>query len=280
MFARHTVIAGLFAILTGLIVLALPGRTESQDKAAPKDVKAEKDAGPWTEDFPVEPGELGPTGRNPYFILEPGYFLVLRKGNEELTITVLDETKKVDGVETRVVEERETKNGKLIEVSRNFFAISKRTNSVYYFGEEVDIYEDGKVVSHDGAWLSGVKGARFGLMMAGTPLVGGRYYNEIAPEVAMDRSEIVSMKETVETIAGTFKNSLKIEETTPLEPGNKEFKYYARGIGLVNDANALWVLSRARKIVGQDSDPVWHGQDRNPVPQALRLSRVRAEHAG
>ena len=186
----------------------------------------------------MEPGELGPTGRNPYFILEPGYFLVLRKGNEELTITVLDETKKVDGVETRVVEEKETKNGKLVEISRNFFAISKRTNSVYYFGEEVDIYEDGKVVSHEGAWLSGVKGAKFGLMMPGTPLVGGRYYNEIAPEVAMDRAEIVSMKETVETIAGTFKNCLKIEETTPLEPGNKEYKYYAPGIGLINDANA------------------------------------------
>lgn len=237
MFARHTALAGLFAALIALTVFG-PGRTEQQDKAPPKDAKAEKDTGPWTDSFPVEPGELGPTGRNPYFILEPGYFLVLRKGEEELTITVLDETKKVDGVETRVVEEKETKKGKLVEISRNFFAISKRTNSVYYFGEEVDIYEDGKVVSHDGAWLSGVKGAKFGLAMPGTPLVGGRYYNEIAPEVAMDRCEIVSVKETVETIAGTFKNCLKIKETTPLEPDNKEFKYYAPGVGLINDANA------------------------------------------
>jgi hypothetical protein len=35
---------------------------------------------------------------------------------------VLDETKTVDGVETRIVEERETVNGKPIEVSRNYFA--------------------------------------------------------------------------------------------------------------------------------------------------------------
>jgi hypothetical protein len=216
--------------------LGPPGRTEGQ--APPKDAKVEKDDRTWTDDFPVEPGELGPTGRNPYFILEPGYFLVLAKGNEELTITVLDETKKVDGVETRVVEERETNKGKLVEISRNFFAISNRTNNVYYFGEEVDLYMDGKIVGHEGAWLSGVKGARFGLMMPGTPLVGGRYYNEIAPEVAMDRSEIVSMKETVETIGGTFKNCLKVEETNPLEPGNKEYKYYARGVGLINDDNA------------------------------------------
>jgi hypothetical protein len=231
MLARQAGIAGLFAALIALIAWAPPGRTRPRDSA-------EKDTGRWTDTFPVEPDELGPTGRNPYFILEPGYFLVLRKGNEELTITVLDETKKVDGVLTRVVEERETKKGKLIEVSRNFFAISKRTSSVYYFGEEVDLYEDGKVVSHEGAWLSGEKGARFGLMMPGTPLVGGRYYNEIAPEVALDRAEIVSMKETVDTIAGTFKDCLKIEETNPLEPGNKEYKYYARGVGPVNDANA------------------------------------------
>ncbi|MBA4064096.1 MAG: hypothetical protein C0501_10365 [Isosphaera sp.] len=238
MLTRHAGIAGLFAAPIVLLALGLPGRTEPQDKP-PKDAKADKD-GPWTESFPVEPGELGPTGRNPYFILEPGYVLVLRKGNEELTVTVLDETKKVDGVETRVVEERETKNGKLVEVSRNFFAISKRTNSVYYFGEEVDIYDPTgtKVVAHDGAWLSGVKGAKFGLMMPGTPLVGGRYYNEIAPDVALDRSVIVSVTETVETIAGTFKNCVKVEETTPLEPDAKEYKYYAPGVGLVNDDKA------------------------------------------
>ncbi|MGE3807211.1 MAG: hypothetical protein AB7K24_21320 [Gemmataceae bacterium] len=229
MFTRHVSIAGL---VVALVTLTVPGL--SGNRAQPKD----DDGVAWTKDFPIEAGELGPTGRNPYFILEPGYVLVLRKGNEELTITVLDQTKMVDGVLTRVVEERETVKGELIEISRNFFAISKRTNSVYYFGEEVDIYKDGKVVGHEGAWLSGVKGAKFGLMMPGTPLIGGRFYNEIAPEVAMDRALIVSMTETVETIAGTFKNCLKIEETNPLEPGNKEYKFYARGVGLVNDDRA------------------------------------------
>src|SRR5262249_46702791 len=109
------------------------------------------------------------------------------------------------------------------------------TNSVYYFGEEVDLYEDGKVVGHEGAWLSGEKGARFGLMMPGTPLLGARYYQELAPKAGMDRVEILSVNETVETPAGTFKNCIKVEETTPLEPGSKEIKYYAPGVGLVKD---------------------------------------------
>src|SRR4051812_48266420 len=93
-----------------LVLASFGGSAEEKEKA--KDDR-------WTKDFPVEPGELGPTGRNPFFVLEPGYFLVYKHGNEELTITVLDETRKVDGVECRVVEERETKNGKVIEVSRN-----------------------------------------------------------------------------------------------------------------------------------------------------------------
>ena len=180
---------------------------------------------------------LGFQRAKPYFILEPGYQLVLEGGQERLTITVLDEIKMVDGVETRVVEERETKGGELIEVSRNFFAISKRTNSVFYFGEEVDIYKDGKLASHEGAWLSGVGGARFGLMMPGQVLLKARYYQEVAPGAAMDRAETVSLSETVTTPAGKLENCQKTEETTPLEPGDKGYKLYARGIGLVQDGS-------------------------------------------
>ena len=140
MFKRQVRIVGVCAGLIALIAFGPPGRAEPQDKAPPKEVKVEKDVVAWTDTFAVEAGDLGPTGSNPYFILEPGHFRILRKGNEELTITVLDETKTVEGVVTRVIEEKETKDGKLVEISRNFFAISKRTNGVYYFGEEVDIY--------------------------------------------------------------------------------------------------------------------------------------------
>ena len=191
--------------------------------------------GAWTTVFQVEPDELVSTGRNPYFILEPGYTLVLEGGSAQLTITVLNETKKVDGVETRVVEERETKKGQLTEVARNYFAISKRTNDVFYFGEDVDMYKNGKIDNHAGAWLSGVDGGKFGLMMPGRILLGARYYQEIVPKVAQDRATIVSMTETVETPAGVFQNCLKVEETTPLQWFTTEYKYYAPGIGMVRD---------------------------------------------
>ena len=162
---------------------------------------------------------------------------MLEGGGAQLIITVLNETKKVDGVETRVVEERETKGGQLIEVARNYFAISKRTNDVFYFGEDVDMYKDGKIINHEGTWLSGVNGSKFGLIMPGRPLLNARYYQEVAPKVAMDRATIVSVSETVETPAGVFRNCLKVEETTPLQRFVTEYKYYCPGIGMVQDGS-------------------------------------------
>jgi hypothetical protein len=175
-------------------------------------------------------------GRNPYFILEPGYSLTLEKGTERLRVTVLDETRVIDGIETRIVEERETKNDQLVEISRNYFSISRRTNDVYYFGEDVDIYAAGKIVSHEGAWQAGTNGARFGLMMPNSPVMGQRFYQEFAPKVAMDRAEVVGLSGNLKTPAGNFNQVLKIIETTPLERGS-EAKYYASGVGLLQDGS-------------------------------------------
>ena len=196
----------------------------------------------FTDEFFIEDCDFTSTGTNPYLILEPGYQLVFR-GEErdgtvvELTDTVLDETEVVQGVETRVFEERETADGELVEVSRNFFAICEQTNSVFYFGEDVDIYENGTIVSHEGAWRAGQEGATAGIIMPGTILLGARYFNENAPGVAEDQAEIISMTEQVETPAGNFDNVVEIEETTPLEPGVRESKFFVRDIGLIQDGD-------------------------------------------
>src|SRR5262245_44318846 len=65
-------------LLAVLAVLAAVGPASRSEPAKDKDART------WTDTFAVESGELGPTGRNPFFILEPGYVLVLRKGNEEV----------------------------------------------------------------------------------------------------------------------------------------------------------------------------------------------------
>jgi hypothetical protein len=45
----------------------------------------------------------------------------------------------------------------------------------------------------------------------------------------------MSLEETLNTPAGKFSGVLKTKETTPLEPNDKSFKYYAPGIGLIRD---------------------------------------------
>ena len=210
----------------------------------------QKPGGDWQQVFAVGPGDLTTAGENPYFILKPGSQLTLegKKSGKtvRLVVSVLDETKVVGGIEARVVEERETENGALVEVSRNYLAIHKTTRDVYYLGEDVDIYRNGKIVDHEGAWLHGTGGATLGLLMPASPVVGQRYYQEVAPRVAMDRAEVVSLSERMITPAGTFEKCLKTQETTPLEPGDKEYKLYAPGVGLVQDGPLL-LISRSQK---------------------------------
>lgn len=196
---------------------------------------AAADKGKFQDTFNVDKATLADIGSNAYMILEPGYKLILANGKDTLTITVLSETRNVDGVNTRIIEERETKNGKMEEVSRNYFAIDKATGDIYYFGEDVDMYDaNGSVTDHGGSWLSGVNGAKFGLMIPGHPKVGQRYQQEVSPKTAMDRVEVVSITEEVKVPAGTFKNCLKTRESSSLESGIAE-KLYAPGVGLLND---------------------------------------------
>lgn len=222
--------------------VVIDGITRKVVETEEKGGKPERDsakAGEFRDTFNVDKANLVATGKNPYFSLEPGTKNVFKEGNLVLTITVLDETKVVDGVTTRVIEEREEEDGQPEEISRNFFAIDKTTGDVYYFGEEVDEYKDGKIASHGGAWLSGVKGAKFGLLMPAKPKLGDKFYQEIAPKVAMDRAEIVALDEELKTPAGTFK-CVHVKETSPLEKGASH-KWYAEGVGLVKDDKAVLV---------------------------------------
>jgi hypothetical protein len=222
--------------LIGFIILftefiSFPAKSQNPDKL-------------FTESLMQDSCTFITTGRNAYFVLEPGYQLILEgvdgKDSMRLVITVLNEIKKIGGAETRVVEENESVNGKTIEISRNYFAFCRENSSIYYFGEEVDIYKNEKIVNHDGAWTA-TGNNKPGVLIPGLILLGARYYQEIAPGVAMDRAEIISITEKLTTPAGSFTDVLKTEETTPLEPKSKDYKLYAPGIGLIKDGGLLLV---------------------------------------
>lgn len=194
----------------------------------------------FTDEFFLKDCNFTSTGSNRFFILEPNYQSVLT-GREDgqdvkLTITVTNETKVIGGIQTRVVEERETHDGELAEISDNYFAICEQTNSVFYFGEDTKKYENGKVAGgEEESWHAGTDDAKAGVFMPGMVLLGARYQEETAPDVAMDRAEIISLNETVHTSDGNFDDALRIKETTPLEPGAVEYKYYSAEVGIIQD---------------------------------------------
>jgi hypothetical protein len=208
-------------------------------------------ANDWQADFNVDKKNMGVHGSSPYFNLTPGHVLSFAHGKDTDTLTVLNQTKMIDGVECRVVEDRETKNGRLIELTHDYFAIDAATHDVYYMGEDVDFYKDGQAVghgeaSHSGSWLSGVNGAKFGLMVPGSPKPKQRFYEERAPKVGIGRGEIVAVDENVTTPAGVFDKCVHVVETSPLEKGQRDHKVYCPSIGMVRDGEMLLVKYGAR----------------------------------
>src|SRR5262249_8329919 len=109
-------------------------------------------------------------------------------------------------------------------------------------GEDVDIYENGKIVAHTSSWRSGVKGATFGVLVPGQPVLGLSFAEGRAPGVAPDTGPVVSTNQTVGTPAGTLTGVGKVRETSPLEPTAEDFKYYAAGVGLVQ-SNTLKLVN-------------------------------------
>jgi len=202
--------------------------------------------GEWRKSFPADKKDLGIPVDNPYFFLKPVSRLHYRHGKAKLTRTVTDLPKTVDSIAVVVVEDREERDGKLVEVTRDYYAMDKTTQDVYYFGENVNNYEAGKGISHEGSWLSGADGASFGLIMPGEPKAGDRFCEELGPSTGLDRGEIVGTNEKVKTTAGTFEHCVHVKETSPKEKGAVDHKWYAPGIGLVKD-NDL-VLEKIEEI--------------------------------
>ncbi len=131
-----------------------------------------------------------------------------------------------------VLEDRDFEDGKLSEVTLDYIA-QDDNGTVYYLGEDVDEYRDGKVVGHDGAWLFGKDTQVPGVLMPAAPKVGMKFRAEDVSNDISEKNEVISLSETVETPAGTYKDCLKIKED--LADGTTEYKYYAKGIGAVRE---------------------------------------------
>ena len=179
---------------------------------------------------------------NTYWKLEVGWRITL-EGEEEgedilVNITVQNVTEMVAGIETRVVTEEEYEGGELIERSYNYIAICNETKDIVYFGELSINFEDGVATGTTGSWRAeGLN--KPGILMPGIFVVGDRYWQEYAPEEALDRGENIAANKIFQTPVGLFNSCVIVEDSNFKEPPRIEYKVYAPGIGIISDETLI-----------------------------------------
>lgn len=185
---------------------------------------------------------------HPYFPLVVGeirrYEAQTEDGLEVTEIEVLAETRVVSGVECVVVRDRVTRDGLMVEDTRDWFAQDDDGN-VWTMGEAVDeyVYDDaGNMleITHEGSWEAGLDVAGIGFsatpghQMPVEPVEKTAYHQEWYEGEADDMAYVVSMTATVELPDGTrYGDCIQTLEWAPKEAAALEYKYYAPGVGLV-----------------------------------------------
>jgi hypothetical protein len=147
-------------------------------------------------------------------------------------------------VNCRVLREIAFEDGQLVEISDNYFAQAD-DGTVYYFGEVVDNYEDGVVVNNNGSWLVGgptllsdppttANDNNPTVFMPANPEVGDVFKPEDLIPVVDETAEVVRVGVKVKVPAGSYEDTIAIDETSALEPGTTT-KWYAPGVGVVRE---------------------------------------------
>ncbi len=224
---------------------------------------------------PPRPENLTSRGRNDFVILEPNYQLVLEgliDGKPaSRVVTVTDQTRKFDGIETRTVESLDTLDGRTTRVVREYLAIDLSSHDVYTFGTDVAVYNDVNVSSREGSWRVGRDGAGFGLYLAAHPQAGDRFTRATAgpdkpatdkkPAVtgklpaAAARVEITGLDDKVETPGGVYAGCLTLRETVAAaRHESTTTKVFAPTVGLVAEGD-LKLVKRGVGIVPRPQPP-------------------------
>ena len=192
-----------------------------------------------SEPSKLDPADFSTNIDNPYWPMKPGSRWVYSETDtegtkERVVVTVTDKTKKIaNGVTARVISDVVTENGKPVEITDDWYAQDKDGN-VWYLGEAVRNFKNGKLVDREGSFEAGVDGAQPGIAMPANPAPGLSYRQEYYKGHAEDKGAVITVgKEQVEVPAGHYRGVLMTRDLVPLEPKVQELKFYARDVGPV-----------------------------------------------
>jgi hypothetical protein len=189
-----------------------------------------------TYDPKIDPAKFTATISNRYFVLKPGSTSIL-KGSKDGTpqthrTVVTRKTRTIMGVPCVVVRDVVTDPSGVVEIAYDWYAQDDKGN-VWYFGESTTDYAKGVATSTKGSWEAGVDGAKPGIVMPANPKPGPQFNQEYRPGVAEDKGKVLAVGETVTVKAGTYKGTVRIRDTNPLDPTLVQHKWYAPGVGVV-----------------------------------------------
>lgn len=147
---------------------------------------------------------------------------------------VLHRTKRILGIRSTVVRDTVAEHGVAVERTFDYYAQDRHGN-VWYMGELSLEKRRGRFVKASDSWLSGVKGARPGILMPGHPRRGDAYRQEYFPAgEALDEARVLGRRGSVTVPYGSFRRPLVTSERSPLEPQTEE-KQYVAGVGEVRE---------------------------------------------
>jgi len=185
----------------------------------------------------VDPANFVKAVNNKFFPLKPGTTFFYEGEKDGIPSSnetfVTHQTKRILGVKCTEVRDRAFDNGILVEDTLDWYAQDIYGN-VWYFGEDSkELDPGGNVISTEGSWEAGVDDALPGIIMEANPQVGDRYHQEFARGVAEDMARVLSLEESTCVLYGCFDHLLLTKETTRLDPGAVEQKYYAENVGFI-----------------------------------------------
>ena len=156
--------------------------------------------------------------------------------DHEVVLTVTDVTKRVDGVRTLVLWDRDFNAGVLAEEELALHAQDTAGN-VWNLGEYPEEHEDGRFVGAPSTWVSGKAGASGGMMVPAKPVVGSAPYVEgISLQIDFfDLGQVFARHRQTCVPAGCFDDLLVIDEWAPLDQPDDghQLKFFAPGVGNV-----------------------------------------------
>jgi len=186
----------------------------------------------------IDPANFVEAIDNPYWPLAPGTHWSFRSQEQRTETVVTPDRRTVMGVSTIVVHDQVFNGNDLAEDTFDWYA-QDRAGNVWYFGEDTTSYEDNPAGDHAGSWEAGVDGAQPGIVMLADPVPGDLYRQEFKAGEAEDVAMVRRLDAKLKVPAGSYGDVLVTEEWTPLEPDVIELKYYAEGVGVIEERQIL-----------------------------------------